>query len=185
VDVLDRLYVQCTTAATSADSAVQLDADPSTTQNVYAVFGWAPGGESVRYAPLVAPTAHSIADGWPLIADFGPGTTIVLGDRESRPRGNIKDDITLVEVDLTIMVSEPNGRYSRTRERIQAAARAVREVLFSDAGRTLDSTVHLVLEQDCKIPGKPVQLAAPSGSVSPVFDVAVMKWQVQVYERFP
>jgi hypothetical protein len=182
-DTDDRLVLTSTTAPTSGvPSTVALGAD---TTGANAAFGWDPGGERVVRSALVAPTSKGVADGWPITPDLGPGFWIILGDRSSQELGVHRDEY-LVAVDLAILRADPNTSQHRSREHIHACVRCVREVLLSDAGRTLGRAsfgdIMFVRESGCRIAGKPFAFQSDKG-VSPLMDVATLDLEIRVYER--
>lgn len=103
-----------------------------------ALFGWPQNGHTEVVTALTAPTSKGVMDGWPVsIPDMGRTFAVILGDRKAVPLGGVRRDQHTVTLDVVVWAADRAAGGHRSREHIQAAARAVHELLSSDDGRTL------------------------------------------------
>lgn len=172
-------------APSSSSAALGLDSETEalSATGTHGVFGWDAGGNLVVRTPLAAPTYRNVYDGLPVTADFAGGgvVNVVIADRRSRPSGNIRRQMWDVELDVILYRAEPLASVHASREGIQSALAALRELLVED--RKLDeadsspSSVMLAQEVSAEISGSPVVFDATNY----LFDRAKVTLAVRVY----
>lgn len=183
-DTQGRLVLTSDTAPTGdTASAVGVGASEAN-----AVFGWEDAGVHEVRSALGAPTWKGVMDGWPVgIPDGGRNFVVILEDRDEVPLGGYRRDEHTVTLALSVWAVDRNVSVHRSREYIQAAAQAVRDVLESDDGRTLglnDGTVQHVAIGRERIRGMPFQaFDEAKRPLGPPADVASMTVQVKVFQR--
>jgi hypothetical protein len=173
------LVLTATAAPSSTvDSMLFVGPDETPTLDCNSALGWDPGGQDVIVSAVVAPTDKGVTDGWPIdgLLDMGPGFWVVLADRSSEPRGNIRDDIHSVTVELAVLRQDPNLSRATSREHIHSCVRAVRQALLAD--RSLGAAVQATYELGCAISGRPLRWED-----SPLMDLAELRLRIDVYER--
>ncbi len=160
---------------------------PSTVGNP--IFGWDTDGAYEVRSALLAPSWKGVLDGFPVaLPDFGRSFCVILEDREDVPLGGYRRDMHTVTIGLSVWATDRNVQAHRSREYIQAAVQAVREVLTSDEGRTLGRAalgdVQHVEVSRAKVRGMPFQAfdeaKRPLGAPA---DVAAMSVSVKVFAR--
>lgn len=169
--------------AVGPDTAgVDGDGNPAST-GANIALGFGDGGEHVVRSAIAAPTYRAVMDGWPMSPDFPKGLSVVIGDRASMQVLPIHRHESIVTLDVSLLHQDPNQARHRTRESIEACVQCVREVLFTDSGRTLGQPKLIIIVEDrgCSISGLPVKFGPPD-KVGPLYDVAVMTLAVKVYE---
>lgn len=201
-DADDHLVITSTTApsytaSTGAivNSVVAVGAD-TTGANV--ALGWeTPGEHDIRTA-LVPPGLRGVCDGLPIGGYFDPSqigkgrVLVTIGARESKPKGdnprNFEWDVML---ELGIFRAEPLQVTNQTREPIQAALRAVRAVLMTDAGKQLgvarDGAIVYGRLGSTNISGQSLTFTTRDGNgnrtqFSPFFDAVNCRYLVRVYQ---
>lgn len=128
-----RLVLTAAAPTAGVPSAVRV-----ATSTANALFGWPQDGQSEVVTALTAPTSKGVMDGWPVsLPDMGRTFAVILGDRKAVPIGGVRRDQHTVTVDVVVWAADRAAGGHRSREHIQAAARAVHELLSSDDGRTL------------------------------------------------
>lgn len=154
------------------------------------LFGWEANGAHVVRAALEAPLYAGVADGLPVgLPDFGRGRfAVVIEDRSETPLGGFRRDEHTVTLALSVWAVDKAVGVHRSREYIQAAAQAVRDVLEADDGRTLGRAAvgdvqHVSITAE-KIRGTPFQAFDETRRpLGPPADVASMTVQVKVFQR--
>lgn len=186
------------TASTGAivNSVVAAGAD---TTDVNTALGWDVGGESVIRTALVPPGPRGVCDGLPLGTYFDPSqigkgrVLVTIGGREGKPKGdNPRNREWDVALELGIFRAEPLEVTNQTREPIQAALRAVRAVLHTDAGMSLGPAglragVGLGRILSANISGQSLTFTTRDASgnrsqFSPFFDAVNCRYLVRVYQ---
>lgn len=167
---------------------------PGIPGDVNSLFGFDNGGEKEIESALVAPGSRGIADGKPLIPDYGPSgaaggspIAIVIDDRHSRPaRPGPRGNENIVTLTVSVMRIDPLAAVHRSRDGIHSALRCVRECFSSTVGRQLgraaQGDIVLVTELGCSVGGQPFQFNVPN-TPNPLFDAAVLMLEVKVYEQ--
>lgn len=186
-DSYGRLVLASSVAPTSGNSFVGVGAD---TTGANAALGFDVGGEHVMVAPLRAPSRRGVMDGRPVNPpDAGVGFWVVLGKRQSKPYPQPGSDLRRGEVDVTFQVDifkpEMNLSPHRSREGISSCVRAVREVLQTFAGRSLNrATAGDIIRTDVyttEIQG--VSFAFTDTAPNVLFDAAAMVVNVRTFIR--
>lgn len=176
VDAYQRItFIAVGAPALSAASVVSISGEGT----FNALLGIPRGGLKCVLAPITAPDAGGVYDGEPEIHDFGPGFILVLGDRTSAPRANIRSDINLVTLKVNLYAAEPNGNVDGSTEFGQQCLRAVRESLLED--RTLLGRVHLVELPSFHFTARTFRFAGQA--VSGLYTASDMTLKIHVYER--
>ena len=188
------------TASADDDGRLVLTADDAPTEgtasavavggsSANSVFGWDIDGAYEVRSALTAPNWKGVLDGFPVaLPDYGRSFAVILEDREDVPLGGYRRDMHTVTVGLSVWATDRNVQVHRSREHIQAAVQAVREVLTSDEGRTLGRAalgdVQHVEVSRAKVRGMPFQAfdeaKRPLGAPA---DVASMTVSVKVFAR--
>lgn len=162
------------------------ETDAGTVAGVHGLLGFDAGGNRVVRTPLVAPTFRAVFDGWPAQPDFPGGgmLSVVVGDRRSVPQPNIRRDMHDVELDVHVLRAESQGAVHASREGIQAALQAVRELVHEsrtlDESETSDRHIMLTEQLSADVAGRPYQL---ENVPHLLFDAAQLRLRVRVYER--
>lgn len=154
-----------------------------------ATFGWDDDGAFEVRSALLAPNWKGVLDGFPVaLPDYGRSFAVILEDREDVPLGGYRRDMHTVTIGMSVWAVDRNVQVHRSREYVQAAVQAVREVLTSDEGRTLGQAalgaVQHVEVTRAKVRGMPFQAfdeaKRPLGAPA---DVASMTVSVKVFAR--
>ena len=184
-DTDGRLVLTAATAPTEGvASAVAVGASAANS-----IFGWDIDGAFEVRSALLAPNWKGVLDGFPVaLPDFGRSFCVIIEDREDVPLGGYRRDMHTVTIGLSVWATDRNAQVHRSREYIQAAVQAVREVLTSDEGRTLGQAalgaVQHVEVSRAKVRGMPFQAfdeaRRPLGAPA---DVAAMSVSVKVFAR--
>lgn len=163
-------------------------------------LGFDAGGEWQVTTPVLPPSPQGVADGMPSGGVFMPAAigfgrvAVTIGERTAVLKdGSLRRNEYEVTLDVAIFRVEPQQRVSQSREGIQAALRAVRACLSTDAGKqlgnvvTADSSIVRCRELGSRIAGAPFQ-QVQQGATQPsglLFDAANLKLQVLVFENPP
>lgn len=175
--------------ATTAPSAGTASAVAVGASSANATFGWDDDGAYEVRSALLAPNWKGVLDGFPVaLPDYGRSFAVILEDREDVPLGGYRRDMHTVTVGMSVWAVDRNVQVHRSREYVQAAVQAVREVLTSDEGRTLGRAalgdVQHVEVSRAKVRGMPFQAfdeaKRPLGAPA---DVASMTVSVKVFAR--
>lgn len=162
------------------------EAEAGSVAGLHGAFGFDAGGNRVVCTPLVTPTWRGIYDGFPVQADFPGGgvVSVIIGDRRSAPQPNVRRDMHDVELELHVLRAEPQAAVHSTREGIQAALQAVRELVHEsrtlDESETSDRHVMLTEELAAEVNGRPYLM---DNLPNLYFDNAQLRLRVRIYER--
>jgi len=200
VDPFDRLLLASSTAplwtATTQEATDSVMAVGTDATGANIALGWDLTGEFVLITALVPPGLAGVCDGLPLGSWFDPSQLgkgrmlVTIGERPSKPKAlnprNYEWDVTL---DVVVCRAEPQQVY-QTREGIQAALQAVREIMVTDAGKQLGRArygdITFAYEADCKVSSQSLVFTRTNQdgtrTQSPFFDAVNLKYLVRVYQ---
>lgn len=198
VDTDGRLVLTSTSAPSYDASTLaptnSIIAIGSDTTGANRALGFEPGGQWAVTSPLVPPAPDGVADGMPIGGFFVPSALgkgricVTIGERESQPvdRNPRRGEWNVI-LDVGIFRTEPTAVVHQTREGIQAALRAVRACLYTDAGKQLgraaQGDVVIALEQSVRV--SPWSFRAQKSQEQPVgllFDAASLKLGLRVFQ---
>lgn len=180
---------------TPTNSSVAVGPD---TTGANLALGFDAGGEWQVTTPLLPPTPQGVCDGFPVGGFFMPAAIgygrvlVTIGERTATLKdGSMRRDEHEVVLDVSVFRSEPQQQVNQSREGIQAALRAVRACLTTDAGKQLGRAspgdIVRCRQLDSRVAPGSFQQVRP-GDTKPsglMFDAAELKLQVLVFENPP
>jgi len=148
-----------TASAKPAQDAPSVVCALADTTGANLILGWSPGGETVLYSALVAPTNAGVMDGWPMASpETGQAFWLILDERQSVQIEPLRRYEYLVTIPILCFKPELGMGTHRSREGVSMVVRAVREVLHTLRGRYAGhegfGDVMLVQVTNVFIPGK-------------------------------
>ena len=198
----DRLLLTSTTAPSyntstlaHTDSGVFIDADAT---GANTAFGFEEGGQKFTTSPMVPPAPDGVADGFPVGGMFNPSALgkgrvlVTIGHRSSQPT---RDNPRCFEWDVVldcVIFRDVDHQAHQSREAIQAALAAVRNVFLTDAGmqlgRARNGDIMYARVREAAVSPVPFPQTSPEGQRIPggaMFDAATFKFVCRVFQQFP